>query len=171
MVLCPASSRSTPHFLAAACSSIERTAAPICRIGWMWWRMLREPSVSWLPYFGSSPGAWTIFTRAQSASISSASTIGTLVRAPVPISERWATMVTVPSGSIETNTWIGDDAVRHVEAAGVVRLERACGPEGQELHGDDQADPEAVPLRNARRLTFSMRTRPPMTMGARAVAR
>ncbi len=115
----------------------RRTHLPI---GWMWWRMLREPSVSWLPYFGSSPGAWTIFTRAQSASISSASTIGRLVREPVPISERCATMVTVPSGSIETNTsglvmmpfgmsrppvWYGSNALR--------------GPEGQELHGDDQA--------------------------------
>jgi hypothetical protein len=57
-----------------------------------------------LPYLISSPGAWTIFTRAQSASISSAITIGRLVREPVPISERCATMVTVPSGAIETNT-------------------------------------------------------------------
>ena len=130
--------------------------------------MLREPSVSWLPYFGSSPGAWTIFTRAQSASISSASTIGTLVWAPVPISERWATMVTVPSGSIETNTSGLVMMPFGMSRPPVVRLERARGPEGQELHGDDQADPEAVPLRNARRLTFSMRTRLPMAMGARA---
>ncbi len=95
---------STSHWLAAARSSISRNAAPITRIDWMWWRMLREPSVSWLPYLTSSPGAWTIFTRAQSASISSAITIGRLVREPVPISERCATMVTVPSGAIETNT-------------------------------------------------------------------
>ena len=64
--------------------------------------MLREPSVSWLPYLVSSPGAWTILTLDQSASISSATTIGRLVREPVPISERWVTMVTVPLGSIET---------------------------------------------------------------------
>jgi len=60
--------------------------------------------VSWLPYFGSSPTAWTIFTLSQSASISSAITIGMLVRDPVPISERWATMVTVPSAAMATNT-------------------------------------------------------------------
>ena len=57
-------------------ASPRRTA----RIGWMKCRMLREPSVSWLPYFVSSPGAWTILTRAQSASISSAIIIGRLVR-------------------------------------------------------------------------------------------
>ncbi len=66
--------------------------------------MLREPSVSWLPYFSSSPGAWTTFTRDQSASISSATIMGRLVRTPVPISARCATIVTVPSGAIDTNT-------------------------------------------------------------------
>ena len=70
----------------------------------MWWRIEREPSVSWLPYFGSSPSAWTIFTRSQSAPISSASTIGSEVRDPVPISERCALIVTVPSGAIATKT-------------------------------------------------------------------
>jgi len=40
----------------------------------------------------------------QSASISSATTSGTLVREPVPISERWAVMVTIPLGSIDTHT-------------------------------------------------------------------
>ena len=39
----------TPHFLAAAASSIARAAAPHWRMGWMKWRTLREPSVSWLP--------------------------------------------------------------------------------------------------------------------------
>src|SRR3546814_3098762 len=68
----------------------------------MWWRRLREPSVSWLPYVFSSPSAWTMRTRAQSASISSATTMGIEVRTPVPISERCALMVTVPSRSIET---------------------------------------------------------------------
>ena len=71
---------------------------------WMWWRMEREPSVSWLPNRGSSPGAWTTTTRSQSAPISSASTMGRLVRTPVPISARCATRVTVPSGSMETKT-------------------------------------------------------------------
>ena len=79
-----------------------RTEAPIWRMDWIWWRSERDPSVSWLPYFSSSPSAWTIFTIPQSAPISSASTIGSEVRDPVPISERWATMVTVPSGSMET---------------------------------------------------------------------
>ena len=57
-----------------------RTAAPHWRIGWKKWRTLREPSVSWLPYFSSSPGACTTLTRDQSASISSATIIGRLVR-------------------------------------------------------------------------------------------
>ena len=52
-----------------------------------WWRVLREPSVFWpsLPtgsYFVSSPGACQIFTRCQSASISSARIIGMPVRTP-----------------------------------------------------------------------------------------
>ena len=94
----------TPQVIAAACSSICLVAAPQARIGWMKWRMLREPSVSWLPYFCSLPGAWMILTRAQSASISSATTMGRLVRDPVPISERCVTMLTVPSGAMDTNT-------------------------------------------------------------------
>ncbi len=57
-----------------------------------------EPSVSWLPYF-ASPMACSIFTRAQSASSSSATIIGKDVRMPVPISERCAMMITRPSGS------------------------------------------------------------------------
>ncbi len=39
----------TFHWLAAACSSICRAAAPQRRMGSNQWRMLREPSVSWLP--------------------------------------------------------------------------------------------------------------------------
>ena len=77
-----------------------RTEAPIWRMAWMWWRIDREPSVSWLPYLGSSPGAWMIFTLAQSAPISSAMTIGSDVREPVPISARCAVSVTVPSASM-----------------------------------------------------------------------
>jgi len=79
-------------------------AAPHWRIGWMKWRMLREPSVSWLPYLGSSPGACTKLTRDQSASISSATTIGRLVRMPVPISERWVTILTSPLLSMAMKT-------------------------------------------------------------------
>ena len=112
--------------------------------------MLREPSVSWLPYFGSSPGAWTIFTRLQSASSSSASTIGRLVREPVPISERWATMVTVPSGAIETNT-CGSVTMPFgmSRAAGLIRLEGQRAVEGHQLHGDDEARPRHGPLEEA----------------------
>src|SRR5437879_5379295 len=43
-------------------------------------------------------------TRFQSASSSSATIIGRLVRTPVPISARCATIVTMPSGAIATNT-------------------------------------------------------------------
>jgi hypothetical protein len=46
----------TFHWLAAACSSICRAAAPQRRIGMNQCRVLREPSVSWLPYLASSPG-------------------------------------------------------------------------------------------------------------------
>ena len=89
-----------PSASAAACSSIVRAEAPHSRIGWMKWRTLREPSVSWLPYFFSSPGDCTMRTRAQSASSSSATIIGSVVRAaPVPISARAATMVTMPSAA------------------------------------------------------------------------
>ncbi len=80
-----------------------RAEAPHSRIGWRKWRTLREPSVSWLPYFFSSPGDCAMRTFAQSASSSSATIIGSVVRAaPVPISARAATMVTMPSGAIET---------------------------------------------------------------------
>ena len=79
-----------------------RAAAPTWRIGMMKWRVEREPSVSWLPYLTSSPVACATFTLAQSASSSSATISGMPVRTPWPISERWQTMVTVPSGAIET---------------------------------------------------------------------
>ena len=95
---------STPQRFAAACSSIMRIAAPHWRIGCTKCRVLREPSVSWLPYFFSSPGACCTRTCDQSASISSATTMGRLVRTPVPISERLVMMVTRPDGSIATKT-------------------------------------------------------------------
>ena len=82
---------------------MARAAAPQRRIGSKKWRVLREPSVSWLPNFFSSPGAWATRTRFQSASSSSATIIGMPVLTPCPISERWQTIVTVPSSAIETN--------------------------------------------------------------------
>ncbi len=60
--------------------------------------MLVEPSVFCEPYFLSSPSACTTRHFAQSASISSAMIIGMVVRIPCPISERWQTIATVPSG-------------------------------------------------------------------------
>jgi hypothetical protein len=59
--------------------------------------------VFWLPYF-ASPSAWTIETRLQSASSSSATIIGSAVRDPVPISDRCATIRTRPSGSMPRYT-------------------------------------------------------------------
>jgi len=64
--------------------------------------VLREPSVSWLPNFFSSPGACATRTRFQSASSSSATIIGMPVLTPCPISDRWQTIVTVPSSPIDT---------------------------------------------------------------------
>ncbi len=78
-----------------------RALAPASRIAGMKCRVLREPSVSWLPYFSSSPVALTTRTRLQSASSSSATICGMPVRTPWPISDRWQTMVTVPSLAIE----------------------------------------------------------------------
>ena len=53
------SATGTPQRLAAAASSMVRADAPIWRIGIRKCRVLREPSVSWLPYLTSSPGACT----------------------------------------------------------------------------------------------------------------
>src|SRR2546425_3200298 len=89
--------------LAAAVSSIWRAAAPISRMGCRKWRRLREPSVFCPPYVASSPRAWAILTRDQSASSSSATAIGSAVRTPWPISDRCATMVTSPVSSMDTN--------------------------------------------------------------------
>ena len=60
--------------------------------------MLVEPSVFCEPYF-ASPTACSTRHRAQSASISSAMIIGIVVRMPWPISERWQTIVTMPSSA------------------------------------------------------------------------
>src|ERR1700739_4020224 len=54
---------------------MSRAPAPHSRIGWIKWRRLREPSVFWLPYFFSSPGDCTTFTRDHSASSSSATAL------------------------------------------------------------------------------------------------
>ncbi len=67
---------------AAACSSMVLAAAPALRMGRNEWRMLREPSVSWLPYLASSPSACSTRTWAKSASSSSARTKARLVLIP-----------------------------------------------------------------------------------------
>src|SRR5208337_3803851 len=90
----------TFHCAAAAVISITRPVAPTWRIKSKLLRTECDPSVSWLPYFGS-PIACSIFTLDQSASSSSATTSGKAVRLPHPISERWATTVTVPSEAID----------------------------------------------------------------------
>ena len=133
--------------------------------------MLREPSVSWLPYFTSSPGAWTILTRAQSASISSAMTIGRLVRAPVPISERCATMVTVPSGPIETNTCGLVMMPLGISSPPVGYASNAFAAlNGRMVAANTAPVPHAVPLRKLRRETFCRTTRSPTAMAAGAMA-
>jgi hypothetical protein len=84
-------------------SSMARAAAPHRRIGSKKCLVLRDPSVSWLPKRLSSPGACATRTRFQSASSSSATIMGMLVLTPCPISDRWQTIVTVPSSAIATN--------------------------------------------------------------------
>ena len=81
---------------------MARAAAPQRRMGSKKWRVLREPSVSWLPKRFSSPGACATRTRFQSASSSSATIMGMPVLTPCPISDRWQTIVTVPSSAIDT---------------------------------------------------------------------
>src|SRR5580692_8922862 len=84
----------TPHSSAAARTSINRAVAPASRSGRKKLTTECEPSVSWSPYF-SAPIACTTFTRAQSASNSSATMRGNEVRTPFPISERCATTYAV----------------------------------------------------------------------------
>jgi hypothetical protein len=59
------------------------------------------PPANWKPYFWSR-SAWTILTASQSASSSSAISIGSMVLMPWPISGFLPTMVIVLSGAIET---------------------------------------------------------------------
>ena len=96
-------SQETLHCAAAAPISMARPVAPTWRIRSKLLRTECEPSVSWSPYFGS-PIACSIFTLDQSASSSSATTSGRAVRLPQPISDRCATIVTVPSDAIDIHT-------------------------------------------------------------------
>src|SRR5580700_4213483 len=147
----------TPQRFAAAASNIMRAAAPTWRIGMKKWRVEREPSVSWLPNFTSSPVAWATFTFAQSASISSATMSGIPVRTPCPISERWQTMVTVPSGATETKARglftvpCGMPSAPHLGASSA-----NAGRDGRTWTASTRPVVERMPLRIPRRLTFSM---------------
>ena len=132
--------------------------APHWRIGWMKWRMLREPSVSWLPYFSSSPGDCTTRTRAQSASSSSATIIGSVVRTPRCPSRRGGDdgddSVRVDG---DEDVRVVDDAMRHVVGAGGVRPWRCAT--GRKLGGEQRQPPPApTPLRRSRRLTLAIAT-------------
>src|SRR5271168_478364 len=144
----------TPQRCAAAVSSICRIAAPHSRIGWIKWRMLREPSVFWLPYFFSSPGDCTTLTRDQSASSSSATAIGRLVREPVPISARCATIVTRPLGSIETKTCGSLTTPPCILAAPVAKAASAARA-GTNSAATTRPPVAIKPRRKPRRLTFS----------------
>src|SRR5215470_7566537 len=82
---------------AAAAISIARAAAPALRIGSQWPRTAVDPPVAWIPKIGltkalSTPACSTR-TRDQSASSSSAISMGMAVCTPCPISERPHTTV------------------------------------------------------------------------------
>jgi hypothetical protein len=87
----------------------------------------------------------------------------------VPISERWATIVTVPSGSIETKTCGSVTMPFGMSRPPVGYCSKAPAPlNGTSCMATTRPTPEAVPLRKARRLTFSMKARSATTLGARA---
>src|SRR5207237_1637827 len=136
--------------LAAAVSSIWRAAAPISRMGCKKWRRLREPSVFCPPYVASSPRAWAILTRDQSASSSSATAIGSAVRTPWPISDRCATMVTRPVSSMDTNAVGLKRGTSTASAAGAL----LANPRGSSPIPRPPAT-AAPPTRKRRRLRFS----------------
>src|SRR4030081_3586615 len=132
-----------------------RAEAPQRRTDKKKWRLLREPSVSWLPKRSWSPVACRTRTRCQSASSSSATTIGRLVRTPCPISWRWQVIVTVPSSPIATNTSGLSTHPFGIESAPYLS---ACAP-AERRRGTPTAStsPEtAIVPRNARRLILTI---------------
>src|SRR5271154_6600137 len=82
---------------------------------------------------------------------------GMPVRTPCPISERWQTMVTVPSGAIETKARglftvpCGIPWAPHLGASSA-----SAGPDGITCTASTRPVVERMPLRTPRRLTFSM---------------
>ena len=90
----------SPPLAPASCASPRRIAASAARnAGCCASRRYPGCRIS-----SRRPAPAATCTRDQSASISSATTIGRLVRTPVPISERLVMMVTRPDGSIATKT-------------------------------------------------------------------
>jgi hypothetical protein len=124
----------TPHSAAAATTSIARAVAPALRNGSHNSRMLRLPPVRCCPY-DSSSGACRMRTLAQSASSSSATSIGNDVRTPCPISERVTHTVTTPLAPISTNA---------------LGASTASSPRAS-MRRSNPAPAAAVVIRNARR--------------------
>jgi hypothetical protein len=91
----------TPQRLAAAATSISRAAAPATRHGCQLSSTLPLPAVwSSMPVNGPPGQACSTFTRVQSQPSSSATSIGSTVRTPCPISSFVAHTVTLPSGAM-----------------------------------------------------------------------
>ena len=144
----------TPKRFAAAPTSIARVRAPSSRYCCheLWTAL--EPPVIWMPkpgsLYGSPAGASSPRTLLQSASISSATSIGRPVITPWPKSSRFTITVTVPFGSMRTNAegcWLGFSTV----SAGA-----ACAAAPSAAPNRPSAKPDAAPsLRKARRSTPS----------------
>src|SRR5579871_6379673 len=134
-----------------------RAAAPAWRIGFMKCRVEREPSVSWLPYFSSLPVACATLTRDQSASSSSATISGMPVRTPCPISERWQTIVTSPSGAIATNT--AGSLIVPCGMPSAPHLGASAARAGRARTASTRPPAASIPVSTPRRLTFSMTER------------
>src|SRR5262245_33073865 len=99
----------TPHWLAAACTSIMRAAAPPLRTYSFDWRMPRLPPVEKSPHTRLrctlSPGVgYSMTTLLQSASSSSATSCARPVIVPWPISARTTRMAVTLLGRITTQT-------------------------------------------------------------------
>ena len=134
-----------------------RAAAPQRRMGSKKCRVLREPSVSWLPNFFSSPGAWATRTRFQSASSSSATIIGMPVRTPCPISDRWQTMVTVPSSAMDTKASGSSTQPFGIPSAPYFLASAARAADGNPTASTSPPS-AAAPCRKWRRLTLATTT-------------
>src|SRR6266849_3664034 len=91
------SASGTPQVCAAAATSICRPAAPICRMGSQLFGVAVLPPATCEPYLAKLTSACSIRTSFQSASNSSATSIGSITFTPWPTSGFLAVMVTMPS--------------------------------------------------------------------------